>query len=343
MMKRRAFIFGSATRSGLAAMTARTIALVITAMLVAPPGSDAADDIAKYPDKPVRVVVGFSAGSSVDLAARTIGDKLSEAWKQPVVTENRPGAGGVIAAQTVARAAPDGYTLLSVSASHVIVPALSSTLPYHPRDFVGITTTVSVPAVLVVSSSLGVKSVKDLVAMAKAKPGELLFSSGGVGSGTHFAAELFKSHAAIDVRHVPYRGIPEALTEVIAGRIHFTFSPLASVLPLANTGEVVLLAVAPASRVAALPSVPTLAEVGIAGYRWDSWFGLLAPAQTPPAIVTKLNQDIRRILDLPDVKKRWEVMGAEAMPMLPDEFDRYLSEQDKLVAGLVKAANIQIK
>jgi tripartite-type tricarboxylate transporter receptor subunit TctC len=179
--------------------------------------------------------------------------------------------------------------------------------------------------------------------MAKAKPGELLFSSGGVGSGTHFAAELFKSLTAIDVRHVPYRGIPEALTEVVAGRIHFTFSPLSSVLPLLGKGDVVALAVAPATRAAALPKVPTLAEAGVPEYGWDTWFGMLAPVKTPPAIVTALNREIVRIIQLPDVKKRWETLGAEALPMTPEQFDKYLSEQSQLVVKLVKAANIQAK
>ena len=302
----------------------------------------AANDHA-YPDKSIRVIVGFSAGGAVDLAPRIIGEKLTETWNQPVVTENRPGAGGGIAAQMVAKAAPDGYTLLSVSAAHVILPALSATDLYDLKDFTGVTTTISVPAVLVVNPSLGVKSVRDLVAMAKAKPGELTFSSGGFGSGTHFAAELFKSLAAIDVRHVPYRGIPEATTEVVANRIDFTFSPLSSALPLIHTGQLVALAVAPATRVAALPDVPTLAEAGVAGYRWDSWFGLLAPAQTPLAIVKVLNREIVRIVDLPDVKKRWESLGAEAMFLTPEEFDKYLLEQSALVARLVKAANIRTK
>lgn len=302
----------------------------------------AADDHA-YPEKPIRVIVGFSAGGAVDLAPRIIGEKLTETLNQPIITENRPGAGGGIAAQIVAKAAPDGYTLLSVSAAHVILPALSPTNLYDLKDFTGITTTISVPSVLVVNPSLGVKSVRDLVAMAKAKPGELTFSSGGVGSGTHFAAELFKSLAAIDVRHVPYRGIPEAMTEVVANRIDFTFSPLSSALPLIRTGQLVALAVAPATRVAALPDVPTLAEAGVTGYRWDSWFGLLAPAQTPSAIVNVLNREIVRVVDLPDVKKRWENLGAEAMPLTPEEFDKYLLEQSALVARLVKAANIQTK
>lgn len=324
------------------AATVRMITLASAAMLITSLGARAADNVANYPNKPIRVVIGFSAGSSVDISARVIGEKLNEIWNQPVVADNRPGAGGAIAAQIVANANPNGYTLISVSASHVIVPALYSKLPYDPRDFAGITTTVSVPSVLVVSPSLGVKSVKDLVAMAKAKPSELLFSSGGVGSGTHFAAELFKSLSAIDVRHVPYKGIPEALTEAMVGRVQFTLSPVASVLPLAKAGKVLALAVAPANRIGALPDVPTLAEAGVPGYRWDSWFGLLAPAKTPRPIIKRLNQEIRRILVLPDVKKRWDSIGAEAMPIAPEEFDRYIAEQIALVAKLAKAANIKV-
>jgi tripartite-type tricarboxylate transporter receptor subunit TctC len=321
----------------------RLTALVLVTVGLAPLGTVAAQDALKYPDRPIHAIVGFSAGSGADLASRIIGEKITETWKQPFLTENRPGAGGGLAAQSVAKAAPDGYTLLTISAAHIIQPAISATKLYEPQDFTAITTTISVPNVLVVNPSLGVKSVKDLIAMAKAKPGELLFSSGGVGSGTHFAAELFKSLTAIDVRHVPYRGIPEALTEVVAGRIHFTFSPLSSVLPLLGKGDVVALAVAPATRAAALPKVPTLAEAGVPGYGWDTWFGMLAPAKAPPAIVTALNREIVRIIQLPDVKKRWETLGAEALPMTPEQFDKYLSEQSQLVVKLVKAANIQAK
>lgn len=328
-------------RCNSSAVAVRTSALALAAISFMPLGNAAAQD--KYPDKPIHAVVGFSAGSGADLASRIIGEKLTESWKQPFITENRPGAGGGLAAQSVAKAAPDGYTLLTVSAAHVILPAISVTKLYDAQDFTAVTTTISVPNVLVVNPLLGVKSVKDLVAMAKAKPNELMFSSGGVGSGTHFAAELFKNLTAIDVRHVPYRGIPEALTEVVAGRIHFTFSPLSSVLPLVGTGEVVALAVAPATRAAALPNVPTLAETGVTGYGWDTWFGLLAPAKTPPAIVAALNREIVRIIQLPDVKKRWEALGGEALPMTPEQFDKYLVDQAQLVAKLVKAANIEVK
>ena len=315
----------------------RGIAAVSLAALAVPPA--AAQD---YPVKPIRVVIGFSAGSGVDVSARIIGQKLNESWGQPVISDNRPGAGGTIAAQIAANANPDGYTLLSISAAHVIAPTLYSRLPYGTlKDFAGITTTVSLPNVLVVSPSLGVKSVKDLIALAKAKPGQLMFSSGGVGSGTHFAAELFKSLAAIDVGHVPFKGIPEALTEAMTGRVQFTMSPVSSVLPQAKAGKVIALAVAPASRIAVLPDVPTLAEAGVAGYRWDTWFGLLAPAKTPRAVVKKLNQEVARILVQPDVKERWNAMGAEPIPIAPDAFDRYISEQVALIARLAKAANIK--
>ena len=324
------------------AMTARfrVVALAGAAFWAVPAG--AADDAANYPNRPIRVVIGFSAGSSVDLSARVIGAKLAEAWKHPVVADNRPGAGGAIAGQIVAKANPDGYTLISVSAAHVILPALSSKQPYDLRDFAGITTTVTVPSVLVVAPSLGVKSVKDLIAMAKAKPGELLFSSGGVGSSTHFAAELFKSYAAIDARHVPFKGIPEALTEAMVGRVQFTMSPVASVLPLAKAGKVVALAVTPAKRSSAMPDVPTLAEAGVPGYRWDTWFGLLAPAKTPRAVVRKLHQEVSRILVLPDSRKHWETMGAEPLPITPEAFDQYIAEQSQQVIRLAKAANIRI-
>jgi len=315
----------------------RGIAAVSLAALAVPPA--AAQD---YPVKPIRVVIGFSAGSGVDVSARIIGQKLNESWGQPVISDNRPGAGGTIAAQIAANANPDGYTLLSISAAHVIAPTLYSRLPYGTlKDFAGITTTVSLPNVLVVSPSLGVKSVKDLIALAKAKPGQLMFSSGGVGSGTHFEAELFKSLAAIDVGHVPFKGIPEALTEAMTGRVQFTMSPVSSVLPQAKAGKVIALAVAPASRIAVLPDVPTLAEAGVAGYRWDTWFGLLAPAKTPRAVVKKLNQEVARILVQPDVKERWNAMGAEPIPIAPDAFDRYISEQVALIARLATAANIK--
>jgi tripartite-type tricarboxylate transporter receptor subunit TctC len=324
-------------------MKKSVFAACIAMLLALSFGAWAADEGADYPNKPIRVVIGFSAGGVVDVSLRIIGQKLSDAWKQQVVADNRPGAGGVIAAPIVKNSNHDGYTLLSVSAAHVIAPVLYAKIPYDTlKDFKGVALTVTVPNVLVVSPSLGVKSTRELVAMAKAKPGQLLYSSGGIGSGVHFSAELFNNLTAIEVRHVPFKGIPEAFTEAITGRVQYTFSPVSSVLPFMKDGKVVALGVTTATRAIAMPNVPTLAEAGVAGYRWDPWFGVLAPAKTPRPIVNKLNAEIRRIVVLPDVKERWDAMGAEVSPLMsPDEIDRYLAEQTALVAKLAKAANIK--
>ena len=325
------------------AAVVRRIAAGAIMVIAMSPGTHAADEAAGYPSKPIRVVIGFSAGGVVDVSMRIIGQKLSDTWKQQVIADNRAGAGGIIAAQIVANANADGYTLLSVSASHVIAPALYAKIPYETlKDFAGVAMTVTVPNVLVVSPALGVKSARDLIALAKTKPGQLLYSSGGIGSGTHFSAELLNNLSAINVSHVPFKGIPEALTEAITGRVQFTLSPVSSVLPFVKDGKVLALGVTAATRSVAMPEVPTLAEAGVTGYRWDPWFGVLVPAKTTRAIVRKLNEEISRILVLPDVKDRWNAMGAEvATPMAPQEFDRYLAAQVALVAKLAKAANIK--
>ena len=302
----------------------------------------AAEDAASYPSKPIRVVIGFSAGSTVDTSARFVGQKLSESWKQQVIAENRPSAGGIIAAQVVANAAPDGYTLLSVSASHAVAPAMYSKLPYDTvKDFAGITTTVSVPAVLIVSPALGARSVQDLIAMAKARPGEVMFSSGGIGSATHFSAELFQSLATINVQHVPYKGIPEAVSDAMLGRVHFMFSPVTNAIPLIRDGRLRALAVSPPRRLPVLPDVPTVIEAGVPGYQWETWFGLLAPAKTPRPIVEKLNHEVTRILALAETKERWNAIGAEPAPISPEAFDKYISEQIVLFTKLARAANIK--
>ena len=309
---------------------------------VALPARGAADEAKEFPNKPLRVVVGFSAGSVVDISARVIAQKLFESWKQQVIVDNRPSAGGIIAAQTVANANPDGYTLLSVSASHAVAPAIYSKLPYDTlKDFAGITTTVNSPAVLVVNPSLGAKSVKDLMALAKSRPGQLNFASAGIGSATHFSAELFKSMAGIDVVHVPYKGIPEALTETMTGRVQYFLSPLAIALPMIKEGKVLALGVSTAKRVSVIPEVPTIAEAGLPGYRWDTWFGLLAPAKTPRAIIVKLNRETTRILNLPDVRERWTSLGTEPIPSTPAEFDKLIAEHIANLTKLARASNVK--
>ena len=312
------------------------------ATLTLPAAAMAADVTFDYPNKPIRIVIGFGAGSTVDISARVIGRGLSESWKQQVIPDNRPSAGGILAAQLVAGANPDGYTLLSVSASHAVAPAMYSKLPYDTaKDFAGITTTVSVPAVLVVAPGLGVRNVKDLIAMARAKPEQIMFSSAGIGSATHFSAELFASLAGLNVVHVPYKSVPEQMTEVMVGRVQFTLAPASNAVPFIKDGKLLALAVSPAKRVAVLPDVPTLMEAGVTGYQWQTWFGLLAPAKTPRPIVAKLNQEVSRILNLADSKERWNAIGAEPVPIAPEAFDKYVAEQISLFTKLAKAANIK--
>lgn len=296
----------------------------------------------EFPAKPIRIVVGFTPGGVPDITARFIGQKLIESWKQQVVVDNRTGAGGTIAEQIVANANPDGYTLLSVSNAHAVAPAIYSRLPYDTlKDFAGVTLTANGPALLLVSPALGVKSAKELIEAAKARPGQFNFSSAGVGSGSHFGAELFKSMAGIDVVHVPFKGIPEAITETITGRVQFFIAPLASAISLVKDGKAHAVGVTSLQRVPQLPDMPTVAESGLPGYRWDFWYGLLVPAKTPRAIVVTLNREITHILELPDLRQRWVALGAEPAPTTPEQFDKLIAEQVATFTRLARAANIR--
>ncbi len=313
--------------------------LIVTAASAAQNQDPAGD----YPNKPIRIVAGFSAGSTVDILARLSGQKMTEAWGQPVIVDNRPSAGGIIAATAVARANPDGYTLLTVSAGHAVSAALYSKLPYDPlKDFSGITRFANVPSILIVSPSLGIKSVKDLVAMAKAKPGALNYSSPGIGSANHLAAELFKSLAGIDVTHIPFKGIPEAMTAAISGQVTFNMSPIVNVLPQAKSGKVIALATTTGKRASALPNLPTLEEAGVKGYVFDPWFGLLTTAKTPKTVIDKLNREILHIMELPDVRERLAALGAEPATTTPEQFDGHIRQEVAKFKKIIKAANIRI-
>ena len=294
-----------------------------------------------FPQRPLRVMVGFSAGSVVDVSARVISERLSEALKQTIVVDNRPSAGGIIAGEMVARATPDGHTLLSVSASHAIGPAVTAKLPYNVvKDFAGITTTVNVASVLVTSASNGPKTVKELIALARAKPGSLNFSSGGIASSTHFVAELFNSMAGIQATHVPFKGIPEALTAVASGTVNYTMTPMPNALPQVSGGKVQALGVTVEKRVSQLPEVPTISEAGLAGFRYDTWFGLLAPAATPRPIVDRLNREVVGVLNQPAVRERFRGLGADPIPMPAADFDRFVAQQVDRFMKLAKQANI---
>jgi len=297
---------------------------------------------AAYPSRPIRIVVPFPPGGVADITPRSFGPKLVDAWKQPVVVDNRPGAGGVIGSEIVARAAPDGYTLLSASANHTATPAVRAKLPFDTlRDFAGITLTSSGAYVLIVAPSFSARSIKELIALARAKPGTLNYSSAGTGSGTHFAGELFKVQAGIDVVHVPYKGIPEALVDTIAGRVQFFMPSLSSVTGFINDGKVRALAVSSKGRVSSFPNIPTVAESGVPGYEWNAWTALLAPAKTPRAIINQLHREVARALTLPDVRERMVAIGAEVTPISPGQLDSMIAGELKLTAELARKAGIK--
>jgi tripartite-type tricarboxylate transporter receptor subunit TctC len=296
---------------------------------------------ADYPDKPVRIVVGFTPGGGPDITARHIAQELSAAWKQQVIVENRPGAGGTLAAAFVARAAPDGYTLLSVSSAHAAAPAIYPKLPYETKELAGITQTGSSKYVLVVSPSLGINSLREFLQAARAKPGAFNFSSAGVGSGTHFAAEIFKAKAGIDVVHVPFKGIPEALSETLAGRVQFFMAPIANAVNQVKDGRLVALGVSSRRRDALLPQVPTIDEAGVPGYESELWFGLLTSATVPRAIVDKLSADVGKVLSDPQTRARWLAIGIEPRPTTPAQFDRLLADETALYTRIARDANIK--
>jgi tripartite-type tricarboxylate transporter receptor subunit TctC len=295
-----------------------------------------------YPTRPIKLVVPFTAGSATDILARLVGDQLMTRWSQPVVVENRPGAGGTIGAAIVAKADPDGYMLAVVSVGHVVNHHLYRSLSYDTlRDFVGVAPLGNLPSVLAVSPTLGVKSVAELIAMAKAKPGVLNYASGGVGSASHINGEKFRAATGIDVVHVPTKGAQEMMVETMTGRTQFGFYPIIAALPMIRDGKLTALAVSSSRRSAALPELPTMAEAGVPDAEFDFWIGLLAPAKTPPEIVAKLNGEIGRIIEQPDVGQRLAALGAEPMPMSPGEFDRYMRDQFTVLGRIVKAAGVK--
>ncbi len=312
------------------------------AALAAPVLAQKIDAAANFPSRPIRIVVGFTPGGQPDIYARFIQAKLGEVLHQQVVVDNRPGAGGIIGTQIVVDATADGHTLLSVSSAHVTSPAVRAKMPYDTlKDLAGITLTANATYVLAATPSLNIKTVQELIALAKAKPGQINFSSAGSGSGTHFAGEMFKQSAAIDVVHIPFKGIPESLTDVISGRVQFTMAPIASSVSLIKEGRLRALGVSSKKRSSLYPDLPTIAEQGIAGFEWDSWGGILAPAKTPRAIINKLNREVVKILAMPEIIEKLRALGAEANPTTPEEMDAYVARQLKTAMQLAKKAGIE--
>jgi len=295
-----------------------------------------------FPDKPIKFVVPFTAGSGTDIVARTVAEPMSRALGQPIVVENKPGAGGTLGAAQVAKSAPDGYTLLVHSAGHVANPAIYNNLPYDTaKDFVGITPLASLPNVLIVSPAKGWKGPQDMVAQARANPGKLNYGSAGIGSATHMNAEIFRDSAKFDAVHVPFKGTPEAMTETATGRIDFFFAPLSSALPLIKDGRLQALAVGTPQRSPVLPNVPTTVEAGFAKSEYTFWVALLAPAGTPKAVVDRLNAEALKALASPEVKEKLAVLGADPMPMSAAAFDAFLKSETARMADVVKAAGIK--
>ena len=295
-----------------------------------------------WPTKPVRAIVPVGAGSTTDIVHRVVLEQLSSQLGQSIIVENRTGAGGTIGSAFVAKSDPDGYTVLVHGSAHTISPSLYSNLSYHPaRDFAAVIPLGISPSVLVVPPARGWKTVGDLVAAAKAKPGALNFSSVGIGTATHLSAERFRFSAGVDAVHVPFKGGAEAMTEVIAGRIDFFFGPIGLVLPHIREGKLTALVVNGTKRAAALPDVPTTLEAGFADAEYPIWFGFFLPAKTPRDVVDKLHRETAIALQAPKVRDKLVALGLDPMVMTPSEFGAHVEKEIAVNAALVKAAGIK--
>jgi len=294
-----------------------------------------------YPTKPIKIIVPFTPGSATDVMGRIVSERLNAAWGQPVIVDNRPGAGGTIGIRETARAEPDGYTLVLVSSGHAVNHVLYRDLGYDSlKDLSAVAMLGSLPSVLIVPPSLGVNSVKELVAMLKAKPGQLNYATAGVGSGAHVNVEKFNVAAGVKALHVPLKGTPPILTETMAGRIQYAFVPAVSSMGLVKEGKVKPLAVSTRKRVAALPDVPTLGEAGLPEGESTFWLALLAPAKTPRAVVGQINAGVLRALQSADVKDRLAKLGTEPMPMTPAESDAFIRREHDDLGKVMRDAGL---
>jgi tripartite-type tricarboxylate transporter receptor subunit TctC len=294
-----------------------------------------------FPSKPIKLISGATAGSASDIIARSIAEKLQSEFGVSVFVENKPGAAGTVAIQTIFNSPADGHSIFVYTGAHTVLPLINK-VSYDPvKDFSAVTPLAVVPNVMVVSPNKGYKSVKDVVAAAKDKPGQLNYASAGLGSATHMSAEKFKLATGIDAVHVPYKGSPEAITETMTGRIDYFFAPLVSALPMIKAGKLIPLAVSTSKRSSQLPDVPTLAEAGIAKSEYLFWIGMLVSAKTPRDIVNKLNQSTLKALQDNEIKERLASLGAEAMPMSPEQFDQLIKDELISNAAVIKAAGIK--
>jgi tripartite-type tricarboxylate transporter receptor subunit TctC len=314
------------------------VSLIFAAILTFLSGASAvhADD---WPTRPIRVIVPVSAGSAADIVSRTVFDQLSHQLGQPIIVENRPGASSTIGARTVAQADPDGYTLLSISTAHTIAPATVANLAYDPvKDFAAVASLGNLPNVLVIAPSKNIHTVKELVAASKVKP--IMFGSTGIGSPIRLAMERLRTAADIKAEAIPFKGAPEALLETMTGRIDVYYSAVLAALPLIRDGKLIPLAVSSRDRALALPDVPTTLEAGYPNSDFNFWIGVFAPAKTPRAIVNKLNSEIFKTLEMPDIRSKLAKLGVQPMPMSTEQFDAYVRDEIISNAALAKAAGI---
>ncbi|NYT86734.1 Bug family tripartite tricarboxylate transporter substrate binding protein [Pollutimonas harenae] len=315
-------------------------ALLLASTIVGSSASAAATD---YPSKPIQMIVPFSAGGTSDFLARTVAEKLGASLDTTVVVDNRPGAGGNIGSAMVARAKPDGYTLLlGTVGTHAINQSVYKEMSFDAvKDFAPISLVAAVPNILVANPALQANSVQELIALAKQKPGQITFASSGNGSSIHLSGEMFKSLTGVDMLHVPYKGSGPAVIDLLGGQVDIMFDNMPSALPHVQAGKLKAFAVTTGERSEAAPELPTIAEEGVKGYEATAWFGILAPAGTPTDIVAKLNAEIVKILDMPDVKKRLAGQGAKAVSNSPEEFASYIKAELKKWENVVKSSGFQ--
>ena len=319
-------------------MTAlRATLLALTTVAASAFGTSLDASAQAYPNQVVRIVVPFSAGSITDGLARILPDKLGDLWKQQVIVENRPGLPGTTA---VAKSAPDGYTLMLTSNGHAIASAINKNIQFDPvKDFAGVSRVAAVPLVAIVPPDFPGKTLKDFIALANEKPGQLNFSSAGIASTSYLSAEILKQDAKINIQHVPYKGAPEATTAVIRNDVQMYMAPIPATQELSATGKVKAIAINSAKRVPQLPDVPTVAET-LPNYKYESWFGVLAPAGTPQPILTKVSEDIAKVLEMPDVREKLLAQGSIPAPTTPSEFDAINKADTERYGKILKDAGI---
>ena len=295
-----------------------------------------------FPTKPIRLLVGFTPGSEVDVIGRMIAHEMTEKWGQRVVIDNRPGAGSTVAGAIVTAANADGYTLFFNSVSHAATPALYPNATFDTlRDFAGISQATSLPNVLNIALSAGIKTVKELIAMVKQKGG-INYGHAGVGSGTHITGELFRQMAGLELSHIPYKGVPEVITDAMTARLNFAYAPIGNTLPFIKEKRLVALAVSTAARSPALPDVPTIGEAGLPGYAFDHWYGMFAPAKTPRPVVNLISQEVARVLNIADIKAKISARGAVVKPSTPEEFDKFVRSEVEKITKVMKVGGVKI-